>query len=58
MKNSIVISASVVTDDPHFAALASDAFNRAANELALQGMDVSLTLTYPRDDEDDSEEDP
>lgn len=42
----IVISASVVTDDPQKAAKAAEVLARAATGIALEGISVNVSLGY------------
>lgn len=51
---SLVVSLTVVTKDPDAAARAAEVMARAASGLALDGIDINLTLGNV-DDEDDLE---
>lgn len=50
--NTVVISATVVTDNPDHAARAAEVLARAAAGLVLDGVPVNVSLGVP-DDEDD-----
>lgn len=49
----IVISAAVVTENPQHAARAAEVLARAAAGLVLDGIDVSVSMGIPMEDEDD-----
>lgn len=51
--DTIVVSASVVTDDQTLAARAVEAFARAATGLALEGLLVSVTVSRGEQEEVD-----
>jgi hypothetical protein len=52
---SVVISATVVTDDPEHLVKAAEVLGRAAAGLGLEGIDVSLSITTVPDDPDEAE---
>lgn len=53
---SIVVSTSLVTDDPGHLSVAAEKFSRAAIELGLLGIDVTVSIaTVPDDEEPDAE---
>lgn len=52
---TVVVSVSIVTDNPADVVRASEVFARAASGLVLEGINVSLTLGIPSDDNEDEE---
>lgn len=48
---TIVVSATVVTDDPTHAARAAEVLARAAAGLVLDGISVTVSLGVPEEDE-------
>lgn len=48
---TIVVSVTVVTDDPEQVTRTGEAFNRAAAGLALDGISVSVDYGIPNDDD-------
>lgn len=50
---SLVVSLTLVTEDPEAAARSAEVMARAAAGLALEGLSVSLSLGTVTDDEDD-----
>ncbi|HEU4543005.1 MAG TPA: hypothetical protein VFR23_17880 [Jiangellaceae bacterium] len=56
MTGEMVISATVVTDDATKAARAAEVLARAAAGLVLDGIDVSVSMGIPSDDDTGSEE--
>lgn len=50
---SLVVSLSVVTDDPEAAARSAEVMARAAAGLALEGLSVSLSLGTVIDEDED-----
>jgi hypothetical protein len=52
-KNVIIISASVVTDNPEHATRAAEVLARAATGLVLDGIDVSVAMGIPPEDDPD-----
>lgn len=51
MGQTIVISATVVTEDTTHATRAAEVLARAAAGLVLEGMNVSVSLGVPEDDD-------
>lgn len=47
---TVVISATVVTDNPEHAARAAEVLARAAAGLVLDGIDVSVAMGVPEDE--------
>ncbi|HZN75884.1 MAG TPA: hypothetical protein VFC00_30000 [Micromonosporaceae bacterium] len=47
---TIVVSATVVTDDPGHAARAAEVLARAAAGLVLEGITVSVSMAVPDED--------
>lgn len=54
-KTLFVISASVVTDTPMHATKAAEVLARAAAGLLLDGIQASLTMGIPVDDDEDED---
>jgi hypothetical protein len=52
VSTTIVISASVVTENPDHPAKAAEVFGRAAAGLVLEGIAVSVSMGVPDDEED------
>jgi hypothetical protein len=53
MSATVVISASVVTENPDHAAKAPEVFGRAAAGLVLEGIAVSVSMGVPDDEGED-----
>jgi hypothetical protein len=49
----VVISATVFTEDPGYAARAAEVLARAAAGLVLEGINVSVAMAVPEDDGDE-----
>jgi hypothetical protein len=48
----VVISATIVTENPEHATRAAEAFARACTGLVLEGINVSLSMGYGDEDDD------
>jgi hypothetical protein len=53
VSRTIVITASVVTENPDHAAKAAEVFGRAAAGLVLEGIAVAVSMGVPGDQDND-----